>query len=91
MDNLNRLQMATVKAQQEDDLPDFLAERIFAIAARLQDQLLLQEKIDELIEQLALYDTYGQTGYIGMGVNHSILEGTLSRIEKLLQDHPDQP
>jgi len=91
MDNFNRLQMATVKAQQEDDLPDFLAERIFAIAARLQDQLLLQEKIDELIEQLALYDTYGQTGYIGMGVNHSILEGTLSRIEKLLQDHPDQP
>jgi hypothetical protein len=91
MDILNRLQMATVKAQQEDELPDYLAERIFTIAARLQGQSLLQAEIEELIEQLALYDTYGQTGYIGMGVNNSILEGTLCRIEMRLQDHPEQP
>jgi len=90
MDILNRLQMATVKAQQEDDLPGFLAERIFAIADSLQGQSILLDNIDELIEQLALYDTYGQTGYIGMGVNNSILEGTISRIEKSLQDNPNQ-
>ena len=91
MDILNRLQMATVKAQQEDDLPDFLAERIFTIVDSLQGQSILQAEIEELIEQLAFYDTYGQTGYIGMGVNNSILEGTLSRIEKSLQDNPKQP
>jgi len=91
MDILNRLQMATVKAEQEDDLPDFLAERIFTIVDNLQGQSILQTEIEELIEQLAFYDTYGQTGYIGMGVNNSILEGTLSRIEKSLQDNPKQP
>ena len=90
MDILNRLQMATVKAQQEDDLPDFLAERIFTIADSLQGHSILLDNIDELIEQLALYDTYGQTEYIGMGVNNSILEGTISRIEKSLQDNPNQ-
>ena len=86
MDLLNRLQMATVKAQQEDDLPDFLAARIFAVAETLQKHLTLQDEVDELIEQLALYDTYGQTGYIGMGVNNYILEGTISRLEKRLQE-----
>ena len=91
MDILNRLQMATVKAEQEDDLPDFLAERIFTIVDNLQGQSILQTEIEELIEQLAFYDTYGQTGYIGMGVNNSILEGTLSRIEKSLQDNPKRP
>ncbi len=88
MDLLNRLQMATVTAQQEDDLPDYLAARIFAIAETLPVHLTLQNEVDELIEQLALYDTYGQTGYIGMGVNNYILEGTISRLEKRLQENP---
>ena len=39
---------------------------------------------EELIEQLSLYDTYGQTGYIGMGVNNNILESTIAAIEKKL-------
>jgi len=88
MDILNRLQMATIKAQQEDNLPDLLAARVFAIAETLQAHLALQGEIEELIEQLALYDTYGQTGYIGMGVNNHILEGTISRLEKRLQENP---
>jgi len=88
MDLIDRLRMATITAQQEDDLPDFLAARIFAIAETLPIHLNLQNEIDELIEQLALYDTYGQTGYIGMGVNNYILEGTISRLEKRLQENP---
>ncbi len=88
MDILNRLQMATIRAQQEDNLPDLLAARIFAIAETLQAHLILQGEIEELIEQLALYDTYAQTGYIGMGVNNYILEGTVSRLEKRLQENP---
>ena len=88
MDLIDRLRMATITAQQEDDLPDFLAARIFVIAETLQVHLNLQNEIDELIEQLGLYDTYGQTGYIGMGVNNYILEGTIGRLEKRLQENP---
>jgi len=87
MDLPNRLQMATLVAQQEDDLPDFLAARIFVIAESLPDNLSLQDEVDELISQLTLYDTYAQTGYIGMGVNHYILEGTITRLETMLQEN----
>jgi hypothetical protein len=80
--------MATAKAQQQDDLPDYLAARIIAIASQLQSSHSLQEQLDELIEQLGLYDTYGQTGYIGMGVNNLILEGTICRLEEKLKDNP---
>jgi hypothetical protein len=87
MDYLSRLHMAIARAQQEDDLPDYLAARIFAIADQLQNSRLLQDGLDELIEQLGLYDTYGQTGYIGMGVNNLILEGTICRLEEKLKDN----
>lgn len=87
MDLVNHLYLATLTAQQEDDLPDFLAARIHALAERLPEDHNLHDEISELIEQLSLYDTYGQTGYIGMGVNSLILEGTIRRIEdKLPQD-----
>jgi hypothetical protein len=89
MDSLTRLNMATVRAQQEDDLPDYLAVRIFAIADQLQNGIPLQEEVEELIEQLELYDTYGQTGYIGMGVNNLILEGTICRFEEKLKESPN--
>ena len=84
MDLISRLNAATLTAQQEDDLPDFLAVRVYAIAEQLTVSLVFQIEIEELIEQLSLYDTYGQTGYIGMGVNNYILEGTIGRIEKKL-------
>ncbi|MGK2905306.1 MAG: GSU3529 family protein [Desulfuromonadales bacterium] len=79
--------MATAKARQQDDLPDYLAARIIAIADQMQNSRLLQDELDELIEQLGLYDTYGQTGYIGMGVNNLILEGTICRLEEKLKDN----
>ena len=84
MDLISRLNAATLTAQREDDLPDFLAVRVYAIAEQLAASPVFQVEIEELIEQLSLYDTYGQTGYIGMGVNNYILEGTIGRIEKKL-------
>ncbi len=86
MDLISRLNAATLIAQQEDDLPDFLAVRVYAIAEQLTGSPAFQVEIEELIEQLSLYDTYGQTGYIGMGVNNYILEGTIVRIEKKLSN-----
>jgi hypothetical protein len=85
MIHLDELIVTTNTAQQEDDLPDFLAARIFAIVDRLRGRQILQTEIEELIEQVVLYDTYGQTGYIGMGVNHLILEGTICRLEEKLK------
>ena len=84
MDLISRLNAAILTAQREDDLPDFLAVRVYAIAEQLAASPVFQVEIEELIEQLSLYDTYGQTGYIGMGVNNYILEGTIGRIEKKL-------
>jgi hypothetical protein len=87
MDLINRLNTATLTAQQEDDLPDFLAARVYAIAEKLTAGAVFEVEIEELIEQLSLYDTYGQTGYIGMGVSNDILENTIVRIEKKLSDY----
>lgn len=85
VDILIRLKIATIRAQQEDELPDFLAARIFAIVDQSQIRRTLQADVEELIEQVSLYDTYGQTGYIGMGVNNVILEATVSRLEEKLK------
>ena len=84
MEHLDKLLAATVRAQQVDDLPDFLAQRIFAIVYRLQGREVMRAEIEALTEQVGLYDTYGQTGYIGMGVNNDILEGTIRRLEQSL-------
>lgn len=84
MDILKRLKTVTIQAQEEDDLPDFLAERIFAIVKLINVSQALHADLEELIEQVTLYDTYGQTGYIGMGVNSIILEGTIRRMEEKL-------
>lgn len=87
MEPLARLHAATIQAQQQDDLPDFLAARIFALADGLAGQDILRAEVEELIEQLGLYDTYGQTGYIGMGVSNIILEATIDRMERALYAH----
>ncbi len=84
MELIDRLNKATLTAQQENDLPDSFAVRIDAIAGQLQEHPRLQGDVEKLIEQLTLYDTYAQTGYIGMGVNNVILEATLERIEHKL-------
>lgn len=84
MDALDRLSAATLLAQRQDDLPDYLAERIFALIAAVRQQGGLQGEINDLAAQVALYDNYGQTGYIGMGVDSGILEASLRRIERQL-------
>jgi len=84
MEHLDKLHAATVLAQQVDDLPDFLAQRIFAMVYRLQGREAMRAEIEALTEQVGLYDTYGQTGYIGMGVSNDILEGTIRRLEQSL-------
>ena len=85
MDIVETLRMVTRNAQQEDDLPDFLAARIFAISDQLPIGQQETTSIEKLIEQLKLYDTYGQTGYLGMGVNNIILEKTINQIEEKLR------
>lgn len=75
-----KLQSVTEKAQNEMDLPDFLAERIFRI---IENQEIFRDRkteINDLAEKVANYDTYGQTGYLGMGVNNVILEKALNSL-----------
>jgi hypothetical protein len=80
MNQLERLQQVTLLAQQQQDLPDFIAQRIAELMTQLKTRPLPCEDLEELIEQVSLYDTYGQTGYLGMGVNHVILGKTIDRI-----------
>ena len=77
-----RLHSVTETALNEQDLPDFLAERIYWIIENRDRFHARETEIDDLAEQVANYDTYGQTGYLGMGVNNVILEKTLSRLEE---------
>ncbi len=83
---VKRLCEATRHAQQVDELPDYLAARIYAIAELLPSHPHC-DNVEKLIEQIGLYDTYGQTGYLGMGVNHLILEKTIGQVEEQLADN----
>ena len=85
MEIVETLHAVTKCAQEEDDLPDYLAIRILGIADLLPTVEHNNSDIDKLIEQITLYDTYGQTGYLGMGVNHIILEKTIRQIEEDLK------
>ncbi|HMB16221.1 MAG TPA: hypothetical protein VKN62_07885 [Pelovirga sp.] len=75
-----QLQEVMEVAQNEQDLPDYLAEQIQFIIDHQQQYKARQAQIEKLIEQVSLYDTYGQTGYLGMGVSNLILEKTLQRL-----------
>jgi len=81
MDLYERLREATLQAQAERELPDFLADRLLAVAARPWCYPQADTEILALLDLLPDYDTYGQTGYIGMGVSNVILEGALRRLE----------
>ena len=85
MNYLDALAKATLVAQRDNDLPDFLAVRIFALVDTLQRCAQLPEGLRDnlfgLREQVEQYDTYAQTGYIGMGVDNHILEGSIERLE----------
>lgn len=82
MTAFENLQSVTEKARDEQDLPDFLAERIYWIIEN-QDRFNARiAEIDKLAENVSNYDTYGQTGYLGMGVNNVILEKALNRLKE---------
>lgn len=85
MNHLERLKRVTAQAQQEDDLPDLLAERILALIPLLLEQNDLCDEINDLCDQIAQYDTFGQTGYCGMGVDNHILECRVKHIEALIK------
>ena len=82
MDLFMRLRQETLRAAQDNELPDFLAKRLLAVADNPQRYPDACKELLELIDMLPLYDTYGQTGYIGMGVSDGILDGAIRRLER---------
>jgi hypothetical protein len=75
----DRLKAAMETAQAEQDLPDYLARELLMILQRQQDFAGREDELEKLVEKVTLYDTYGQTGYLGMGVNNTILQKTLEK------------
>ncbi len=88
MDIFEELRRAVARAREENDLPDFLAERLCRIAGQPERYRHLAADIADLTGQVALYDTYGQTGYMGMGVNNAVLEGSIRRLEEVATARP---
>jgi hypothetical protein len=82
MDLFALLRAATVRAQSECDLPDCLAQRVLAVADNPELYPQAEAEIRALLDMLPDYDTYGQTGYMGMGVSNIILDGALRRLER---------
>ena len=81
MNLYEKLREATLRAQAERELPDFLAGRLLVVADRPELYPQADAELLVLLDMLPDYDTYGQTGYIGMGVSNVILEGALRRLE----------
>ena len=79
MNQIDELRRVTRVAQEQQDLPDFIAHRIDELIDCLEEHSVPRVALAELIDQIADYDTYGQTGYLGMGVNHVILSATLDQ------------
>lgn len=78
----DKLKTTTDAAQNEQDLPDYLAKRIFLIIENQDRFHARNAEIEDLVDKVSNYDTYGQTGYLGMGVNNVILEKALRRLEE---------
>jgi hypothetical protein len=81
MDIFEQLREATVRAQLENELPDAFAARLLSVADDPAAYADAEPEISALLDMLPDYDTYGQTGYIGMGVSDGILAGALRRLE----------
>ena len=75
MNLFTQLYEATVHAQSECELPDCLAERLLSVAANPDCFPDAAGEIQVLLDMLPDYDTYGQTGYIGMGSATGYLRG----------------
>lgn len=78
-----KLQSVTETAQNEQDLPNYLAESIFRLIENQDRFNAINSVMEDLVDKVTNYDTYGQTGYLGMGVNSVILEKTLHRLETI--------
>jgi len=76
-----QLRKETILAEQENELPNFLAVHLLSIADNPHLYPEADEDILKIVDMLPLYDTYGQTGYIGMGVSNLILEAAIRRVE----------
>lgn len=86
----DRLRGAMEKAQAEQELPDHLAQGISAILERQKEFAGREKELDDLIDKVTMYDTYGQTGYLGMGVNNAILQKALEQLLALEQIKPQR-
>ncbi|MDY0292267.1 MAG: hypothetical protein RBR02_08035 [Desulfuromonadaceae bacterium] len=80
MNIFERLQSAVNSAQEERELPDFIARDIETILQQRADFSARAAELEQLIEMLSNYDTYGQTGYLGMGIDSVILQGAVGRL-----------
>lgn len=80
MNIFERLHAALENARTEQDLPDYIAHDVETILKRRSDFAPREAELERLIEMLNIYDTYGQTGYLGMGVDSVILQGAIDKL-----------
>jgi len=80
-----RLRSETLRAVEENELPDHLAVRLLALADLPDCYPDADDEILQLIEMLPSYDTYAQCGYVGMGVSNCIIEAAIRRLEEKLR------
>ncbi len=80
MSVFDELRRALEAARNEQDLPDFLSAQIELVIENREKFGGREGEIADLVEKVTLYDTYGQTGYLGMGVSNLILEKSLQRL-----------
>lgn len=90
MNVFEQLRLATLQAQAENELPDFLALQLARIAQQPDQYRQQADQVSLLVAMVEQYDTYAQTGYMGMGVNNAVLEGAIRRIEEKAGDEPTQ-
>jgi hypothetical protein len=67
-------------AQKEQELPDYISERVKLILGNSCSFKDRTAEIEALADMIELYDTYAQTGYLGMGVNSAVIEKVLKRL-----------
>lgn len=77
-----RLRAETLRAVEENELPDYLTVRLLALADLPDCYHDAEDEVLRLIEMLPSYDTYAQCGYIGMGVSNCIIEAAIRRLEE---------
>ncbi|ADU65655.1 hypothetical protein LGV61_04325 [Desulfurispirillum indicum] len=80
MDFFRDLEKQTRIAQKERDFPDFLTCHIETILQKPEEYAHKEDEIILLTEQIALYETYAQTGYLGRGMTAGNIKETLKTI-----------